>query len=232
MVDCVWMIENETTTFPIPNTQTTNDMSHPVAEIVAASTRQFEAEVYDDESALPDFGAWVEVRLRSGTVLYAVVSHVERGTFEPTRRVRAFGLDDDEVRREYPHLPGLACTTLRALVLAHRPAPVPGKPTAEIRQTLAPDVPRLHDPVYTVAPDVVRHLGPPTYDVLRTLLTNPDPAVPVDELLVAALTNLRRTAPDRETGETRLVEAARTLTRLLRDDHERLHAILRRVDPG
>ena len=212
---------------PLPPVPT----AHPVAEIVAASTRQFEAEVYDDESALPDFGAWVEVRLRSGTVVYGIVSHVERGTFEPTRRVRAFGLDDDEVRREDPHLPGLACTMLRALVLAHRPASGAGasNAAATIRQTLAPDVPRLHDPVYLAGQGTVAALGPPTYDVFRTLLTHPDPAVPVDELLVAALTNLRRAAPDAETGETRLVEAARTLTRLLRDDHERLHAVLRRV---
>ncbi len=216
----------DTPLLPVPT-------AHPVAEIVAASTRQFEAEVYDDEAALPDFGAWVEVRLRSGTVVYGIVSHVERGTFEPTRRVRAFGLDDDEVRREYPHLPGLACTTMRALVLAHRPASgrsgTFGGADTGIRQTLAPDVPRLHDPVYLAARDTIAALGPPTYDVFRTLLTHPDPAVPVDELLVAALTNLRRTAPDAEIGETRLVEAARTLTRLLRDDHERLHAVLRRV---
>ena len=204
-------------------------MSSPIAEVVAASTRQFEAEVYDDEHGLPEFGAWVEVRLAGGSVVYAVVSHVERGTFEPTRRVRAFGLDDDEVRREYPHLPGLVCTTLRALVLAHRPAPTPTDAAPPIRQTLAPGVPRLHDPVYPTDLATVGLLGPPTYDVLRTLLTNPDPAVPVDDLLVAALTNLRRAAPDRESAETRLVEAARTLTRLLRDDHERLHAILRRV---
>lgn len=201
----------------------------PIAEIVAASTRQFEAEVYDDVDGVPDFGAWVEVHLASGATVYAVVSHVERGTFEPARRVRAFGLDNDEVRREYPHLPGLVCTTLRALVLAHRPPLKPGQTVPEIRQTLAPGVPRLHDPVYRTGAAVVRTLGPPTYDVLRTLLTNPDPAVPVDDLLVAALTNLRRAAPDATTGETRLVEAARTLTRLLRDDHERLHALLRRV---
>ncbi len=81
----------------------------PFAEIVASSTRQFEAEVYEG-AALPDFGAWVEVAHPAGPTLYGLVSHVEMGSLDPGRRIRAYGMDDDEIRRERPHLPGLIVT--------------------------------------------------------------------------------------------------------------------------
>jgi hypothetical protein len=193
----------------------------PIAEVVAASTREVTAEVFEGEPP-PDFGAWVEVRLPGGLVLYGLVAHVEVGMIEPGRRVRAYGLDEDEIARERPHLPGLVCTTLRAVLLAHR------TPQGTVRQTLPPQPARLHDHVYRCAPEAVRTLGAP-FDVLRTLAQHPDPAVPVDDLLVAALTGLRAAHAEPAEGEAVLVEAARALTRLLRDDHERLHSILRRV---
>jgi len=193
----------------------------PIAEVVASSTRQLEAEVFEGEPP-PDFGAWVEVRLPSGLVIYGLVSHVEIGMIEPGRRVRAYGLDEDEIVRERPHLPGLICTTMRAQLLAHR------TPQRTVRQTLPPQPARLHDHVYPCTAEAIRTLGAP-FDVLRTLAQNPDPAVPVDDLLVTALTRLREAHPDPREGEAVLVEAARALTRLLRDDHERLHSILRRA---
>ncbi len=206
---------------PSPVAHRLSPVESPIAEVVASSTRQIDAEVFEGE-APPDFGTWVEVRLPSGSVLYGLVSHVEIGMIEAGRRVRAYGLDEDEIRRERPHLPGLISTVLRAQLLAHR------TPQGAVRQTLPPQPARLHDHVYPCAAAAIRTLGAP-YDVLRTLAQNPDPAVPVDDLLVAALAGLRAAHPDPTEAETVLVDAARALTRLLRDDHERLHSILRRV---
>ena len=192
----------------------------PVAEVVASSTRSLEAEVYEAAEA-PAFGTWVAVAHPRGQTLYGLVSHVGIGPTDPGRRIRAYGLDDDEILRERPHLPGLVCCTLRAVLLAYGDG-------ARVRQTLPPHPAPLHAFVRAAAPDEVAALGAP-YDVLRTLATNPDPSVPVDELLVAALQALAAAQPDAAAAEAALVEAARSLSRLLRDDHERLHSILRRV---
>ena len=192
----------------------------PLAEVVASSTRALVAEVYRDDDA-PAFGTWVEVGHPRGQTLYGLVSHVEIAPTDPGRRIRAHGLDEDEVLRERPHLPGLVACTLRAVLLAHRDA------AGRMRQTLPPHPAPLHAFVRRAAPEAVAALAAP-YDFLRTLALVPDPNVPVDELLVAALAAVADAHPDAARRDDALVEAARALSRLLRDDHERLHSILRR----
>ena len=76
--------------------------------------------------------------------------------------------------------------------------------------------------------DAVAALAQP-FDVLRTLARHPDPAVPADDLLAAALRNLYEAHGGGADGEAVLVDAGRALARLLDDDHERLQSILRRV---
>ncbi len=191
------------------------------AEIVASSTRSFEGEVYY-EAELPDFGSWVEVEHANGTTLYGLVSHVEIGSLDPNRRIRAYGMDEGELRRERPQIPELMLKTCRGQWLAYR--------TKEgvVRQTLPPQPPPLHYPLAHCTPEAIRAIGAP-YDFLRTLARNPDPEVPVDELLVASLTRIGEAQATEEQKEAALVEAARALSRLLNDDHERLHAVLRRA---
>ena len=53
--------------------------------------------------------------------------------------------------------------------------------------------------------------------------------VPVDDLLVAVLTQTYAANGGRHGGREALLQAGRSLTRLLSDDHERLESILRRV---
>lgn len=206
---------------PAPSRAAPDPCASPCAEVVASSTRSVVAEAYESAD-VPAFGSWIEVRHPNGTHLYGLVSHVEIGPTDPGRRVRAFGLDPDETRRERPHLPGLVATTVRAQLLAHRDA------QGRVRQTLPPHPAPLHAFVYACATDAVAALAAP-YDFLRTLATNPDPSVPVDELLVAALLRISEAQPSPSLAEDALVEAARSLSRLLRDDHERLHSILRRA---
>ncbi len=195
-------------------------MSKKIAEVIESSTRQFTAEVYR-EAEPPPFGAWVEVKhAPGGTRLYGLVSHVEIGSAEPGRRAMAFGMAPDELRRERPQVFELLRTTLRAQIVAYRSA------GGRVRQTLPPHPAGIHAFVTRCADEAVCGLGAP-YDFLRTLVQSPDPAVPVDELLVAVLDQIHRAhGPE---GETALVAAGRALSRLLDDDHERLHSILRRV---
>ncbi|SHK11905.1 HAS-barrel domain-containing protein [Rhodothermus profundi] len=192
----------------------------PIGEVIESSTRQFVAEVYR-EQAPPALGSWVQVRQPDGQTVYGLVSHVEIGSVEPGRRPVALGRSPDELRREMPHVLELIRTTFRAQVLAYE------EPGGPIRQTLPPYPASIHAFVEVCPPDIVQRLGPP-YDFLRTLVQNPDPAVPVDDLLVAVLRQIYNGHRDAE-REQALIAAGRVLSRLLRDDHERLQAILRRV---
>ena len=196
-------------------------MPEALAEVIESSTRQFVAEVCEDTGA-PPFGAWVEVPLEGGTTLYGLVSHVEVGSRDASRRAMAYGLSREDLQREMPQVHALLCTTFRAQIAAHRDA------RGAVRQTLPPHPAGIHDFAYACDEAAVQQLGPP-YDFLRTLVQSPDPAVPVDDLLVAVLRQMRAAHGGTHGGEKALIEAGRTLSRLLDDDHERLHSILRRV---
>jgi len=121
-----------------------------------------------------------------------------------------------------PMVKELMRTTVRALVLACRDR------DGRLRQTLPPHPPDIHDFVYPCTDEHVRSLDAP-FDFLRTLVEHPDPAVPVDDLLVAVLRRIHKAHGGEHGGRDALVSAGRALSRLLDDDHERLQSILRRV---
>ncbi|WP_412063262.1 hypothetical protein [Rubrivirga sp. IMCC45206] len=198
-------------------------LAPPVAEVIASSTREVVAEVYP-EAEVPAFGDWVEIAVDGGNVLYGIVSHAETGSVEPGRQAVALGADydRDRIRREMPQILELVRTTVRAQILAYRDT------SGHVRQTLPPRPPELHDRLRLAGPEAVAALAAP-FDVLRTLARNPDPAVPADDLLAAALRNLRRSHGGGADGDDVLVAAGRALARLLDDDHERLQSILRRA---
>ena len=199
----------------------------PVAEVIASNTREIVAEVYRD-AQVPAFGSWVEVDTEDGTILYGLVSHAEIGSVEPGRQAAALGADydRDRIRREMPQILELVRTTIRAQILAFWDGRTRREGGPLVRQTIPPRPAALHDRVRLAGPEVVASLAAP-FDVLRTLARTPDPAVPADDLLAAALRNLAQAHGDE--GEAILVEAGRALARLLDDDHERLQSILRRV---
>ena len=201
----------------------------PVAEVIASSTREVVAEVYDAGN-VPAFGSWVEVETESGAVLYGLVSHAETGSVEPGRQAVALGAayDRETLRREMPQLLALIRTVVRVQILAYWDGRTRRDGRPVLRQTLPPQPAALHDRVRSCGDETVARFGAP-YDYVRTLARHPDPAVPADDLLAAALGGLYRASGGGDAGRRVLVEAGRALARLLDDDHERLQSILRRV---
>lgn len=201
----------------------------PVAEVIASSTREVVAEVYP-EAEVPAFGSWVEVETEDGAVLYGLVSHAETGSVEPGRQAVALGAeyDRDRLRREMPQLLDLIRTTVRAQILGYWDGRTRRDGQPVVRQTLPPRPAALHDRLCVCGPEAVARLAAP-FDVLRTLARNPDPAVPADDLLAAALRTLYAAHGGGADGEAVLVAAGRALATLLDDDHERLQSILRRA---
>ena len=220
--------------YPSPMTRRSSP-APPVAEVIASSTREILAEVYPD-AEVPAFGSWVEVETegvdgRGGAVLYGLVSHAETGSVEPGRQAVALGAeyDRDRLRREMPQLLELIRTTVRAQILAYWDGKTVRAGRPHVRQTLPPRPAALHDRVRPCGPEAVAAIAAP-FDVLRTLARSPDPAVPADDLIAAALRGLYASHGGGADGDAVLVAAGRALARLLDDDHERLQSILRRVE--
>ncbi|MFP4227261.1 MAG: HAS-barrel domain-containing protein [Salinivenus sp.] len=197
------------------------ESSDAIGEVIESSTRRFVAEVYEEVDA-PAFGTWVRVPHAEERDLFGLVSHVETGSYDSNRQAVALGLSPDERAEEMPMVQELLRTTVRVQLLACRDS------AGQLRQTLPPHPPDIHDFVYRCPDQPLRALGVPS-DVLRTLVEHPDPAVPVDDLLVAVLRSVYEAHGGAAGGRPALVKAGRALSRLLDDDHERLQSILRRV---
>lgn len=196
-------------------------VGQPIGEVIESSTRQFVAEVYEDVDG-PAFGQWVRVGGEKGADLFGLVSHVETGSYDTNREAVALGLSAEERAEEMPMVQELLRTTVRAQILACRDR------DGQLHQTLPPHPPDIHDFVYACTKEHVRCLDAP-FDFFRTLVEHPDPAVPVDDLLVAVLRGIYAAHGGEQGGRDALVSAGRALSRLLDDDHERLQSILRRV---
>ena len=129
---------------------------------------------------------------------------------------------EEKLKREMPQVRELLRTTFRAQVLAYRDA------DGHVHQTLPPYPARIHTFVTVCSIEDQRMIGAP-FDIFPTMIFNPDPSVPVDDLVVAVLRQRYRAFDGGPDGEAELINAGRALSRLLNDDHERLQSILRRA---
>lgn len=158
------------------------------------------------------------------TALYGVVFHAETGALEVGRPLTAFGLDEEELRREQPHLYELLATRFSVALVAHE-----GTDSNNVRPYLPPRPPRPHSRVFLCTLEETRRLTE-RLDYLRPLLlvsgSGGAPAYPADEL-VAAL--LRRAWRAWDGDDAFLLRAGRELGVLLPGDYDRLRSLVGRI---
>lgn len=152
--------------------------------------------------------------------LYALVFRAATGSLEPGRRAAAYGLDESSLHNEQPQIFDLLATEFAALHVGYAAS-------GRFRPHTPPRPPRLHAFVYPCSPEEVCALTEAP-DVLRTLLQASGEASP-DELIAACL---RHAYECRKADFAFLVRAGKQLANLLRDDPERLTALLRKLEPG
>ena len=151
--------------------------------------------------------------------LFALVCSASTAGADMGRRAGAYGLEEDALRAEQPQIFDLLATEFVALPFGY-------VGSGRIRPGLPPRPPRLHafvdacDSAEVVAlsetPDFVRQMLRATGDV------HPD------ALLTACLTHLYAC---RDNDFAFLVRAGKQLAMLLRDDPDRLAALLRSLEP-
>ena len=152
--------------------------------------------------------------------LYGLVCDAVTGSIEPGRRAAAYGMDEDELRAEQPQIFDLLATRFSALHVAY----VEG---GRVRIGVPPAPPRIHARVVACTPEEVCAITN-SPDLLRIILSQGQGPLG-DELIVATL----RQAYLCQNRDFRfLVRMGKQTASLMRDDPERVSALLRKLEPS
>jgi len=199
---------------------------HPqhLAEVVATSTTEFLAQCLEPESLdfplMPAFGSWVKSQQdeNSDIISYGVVYHATTAPIDSVHRAVALGLSLKELREQQPQIFAMLRSEIKVVLVGFGSV-------GNIYQHLPAQPPQIHQAVYGCeAKEIEKFTN--ELNFLRTLvqMTN----APVDELIAAVLRNVYQV---RKCDRNWLVQAGRKLSLLLKDDYDRLGAILAQVHP-
>ncbi|PIE35720.1 hypothetical protein CSA56_03125 [candidate division KSB3 bacterium] len=185
-----------------------------LAEVIESSTTAFTAQARELHGA-PAFGAFVKAGAAPTSI--ALVCEVMTGSTELNRRPVAYGKTEEELREEQPQIFELLRTEIQAKIIGY---------TDEhgMKQLIPPRPPKLHSFVYACSPEEIRHFTQ-RVDFFRTLVGLGGTLS--DELLIAAIQ--QACLSHSQSKRSCLIRAGKELSRLLKDDYDRLESILRRV---
>lgn len=194
-----------------------------IGEVIEASTTQFTAGAYELLEA-PPFGTLVRAQTRhEAMAIYGLVYDIRTNSREPGGRAivrgRAYGereLYDAEIYNEHPDLAEVLQTEFSALTVGFIEH-------GHICQYLPPHPPPVHYSVYECDQNELVTFSE-ACDFFRAILFSHQPAG--DELLAAAI---RTAARARSDCRAYLVGAGREIARLLKEDYDRLSALLRMI---
>jgi len=193
------------------------------AEVIEATTTEFLAQCLDGEQLEfmrpPAFGTLVKVSEEErGQEIYGIVYFATTAPIDSVHRARALGLSLQQLREEQPQIFEMLKTEFRSVIVGYREG-------RTVHQYLPPYPPQVHAPVTPCThAEITRFYQDLTF--LRTLLQVS--GAPVDELIAATL---RQGHLAQNRSREWLVQAGREVSLLLKDDYDRLHAIVRRLQP-
>lgn len=151
--------------------------------------------------------------------IFAVVYSASTTSTETGKQARAYWKGEDELAREQPQLAEwLLMTKFQAAIIGYADG-------NSIRQYLPPVPPKIHTQVFECSSEEIACLTD-RMDFLRTLVSFHN--APSDEVVAACI---RESSAARRGDSEFLIAAGKELANLLRDDYERLHAIVRRIVP-
>jgi hypothetical protein len=194
-----------------------------IAEVVETATTEYTAQCIEPKDLsfpiMPAFGSWVKaIADIDNIVTYGVVYHATTMPIDSIHRAVALGLSLNELREQQPQIFAMLKTEIKVAILGFQSG-------QSIYQHLPSQPPQIHQAVYTCTTDEIDKFTEELH-FLRTLTQIA--SAPVDQLLAAIL---RNTYQARKCDRHWLVESGRKLSILLKDDYDRLGAILNQVHP-
>lgn len=189
-------------------------MQQYIAEVIESSTTEFTAQTRELNGA-PPFGSFVKVGDSPTSI--ALVCNILTGSTELNRRPVAYGKTEEQLREEQPQIFELLRTEIQAKIVGYTDG-------SGMKQLIPPQPPRLHNFVYTCTPEEIQAFTQ-RFDYFRTLVGIGGTLS--DELVIAAIQQTCRCQPD--LVRSCLIRAGKELSRLFRDDYDRLESILRRI---
>jgi hypothetical protein len=149
--------------------------------------------------------------------IYAVVHQAATTPVDTSKRLRAFWKDEEQLKEEQPELEEwLLVTGFRAVIIGY-------SANGTIYQFLPPQPPKILSGVHPCTSEEIK-LITSRMDFLRTLANSR--SAPPDEVVAACI---REANAARGGDMDFLVAAGKELANLMRDDYDRLQAIMRRV---
>lgn len=209
--------------FPLQQFAIQNRHPNHIAEVIETATTEFLAQCLELEDlnfpAMPAFGSWVKsIDEESGNQVYAVVYHATTSPIDSIHRARALGLSLQELREQQPQIFAMLKTEFRAIIVGFQFKDL-------IYQHLPPRPPQVHQAVYCCQPEEVLEFTE-QLEFMRTLLQVA--GAPVDALVAATIREIYQL---RYLDRSWLVQAGRSLSLLLKEDYDRLRAILSQIHP-
>lgn len=194
-----------------------------IAEVVETSSTEYIAQCIEPKDLsfpiVPAFGSWVKaIADLDNTITYGVVYQATTMPIDSVHRAVALGLSLSELREQQPQIFAMLKTEIKVAILGFQSG-------MSIYQHLPSQPPQIHQAVYTCSLNEINRFTEELH-FLRTLTQIT--GAPVDELLAAIL---RNTYQARKCDRPWLVESGRKLSILLKDDYDRLGAILNQVHP-
>lgn len=200
-------------------------ISKKVGEVISSNTTSFLAQCIKEENNLltlpqaPYFGSFVRAEGEEiGFDIIAVVYEISSGSIDSVHRPTAMNLSRTELRNQQPQIFDLLKTDFSAIIIGYMM-------NDRIYQTIPPHPPQIHDFVYSCSANEVKQITQ-KMDYLRILLNSG--TILCEELVEASIRNAY-VARGNDRGY--LIDVGRELSNLLKDNYDRLSAILRRIKP-
>ncbi len=202
-----------------------------IGEVLASSITGFNAEAwsegYDAESEMkiettPSFGSFVKSYSEENRLsVYGVVYNIITGPQDQHHKPTALRMTRKELKAEQPQIFSLLKTHWQVAIIGYR-----NEKSSEMSNTLPPLPPQVHDFVYLPENNEIFKISE-SLEFLR-MLTSVTGSIPQDELMAAAI---RQAASARKGSYDFLLAAGQQVSKLFRDDYERMVSVLRKIKP-
>jgi hypothetical protein len=197
-----------------------------IGEVLSSSIVTFVAQSWQDHSnevilnsEIPRFGSFIRAHAGEDDMnIYAVVYNVLTQVQDNIHKPAAMKLTRKQLRVEQPHIFSLLKTEIHAVIIGF-------EKEGEYFSRLAPLPPQVHDFVYLLNNEEINK-ATSSLEYLR-MLKNIS-YVPTDELIAASL---RHAAIAHKDSRDFLVSAGQYLSKIFKDDYDRLIALLKQIKP-